>query len=49
MGSPPSLASEIRSMSFDDIFLLTTMAVVAVSFIGPDSYFGIDDGTLAWG
>ncbi|WP_423746080.1 hypothetical protein V5735_17650 (plasmid) [Haladaptatus sp. SPP-AMP-3] len=49
MGSPPSLASEIRSMSFDDIFLLTTMAVVAVSFIGPDSYFGIDDGAIAWG
>ncbi|MFH5797014.1 hypothetical protein [Haladaptatus sp. CMAA 1911] len=36
-------------MSFDDIFLLTTMAVVAVSFIGPESYLGIDDGTIAWG
>ncbi len=49
MDSPPSLASELRSMSFEDIFLLTTMAVFAVSFIGPETYFRIDDGTVAWG
>ncbi|WP_231186957.1 hypothetical protein [Haladaptatus sp. DYF46] len=49
MDSPSSLASEIRSMSFDDIFLLTTMAVVAVSFVGSESYLGIDDWTIAWG
>jgi hypothetical protein len=49
MDAPLSLASEIRSMSFDDILLLTTMAVVVVSFIGPKTYLGIEDGTVAWG
>lgn len=46
MDAPSSLASEIRSMSVDDIFLLTTIAVVTVSFISPETYLGIYDGTV---